>query len=182
MPYARKHRGDGEVPAGAAKAASAGLPFPEQLHHAREAALRLLDVRERSAAELRTRLKQKGYLPEVIEAVIARLQESGLQDDARFAELYASDARGLRAWGSRRVQHELQARGLDREQAAAAATENPEAEEERAFALARKRARSMGGLAVEVRLRRLLGMLARRGFPSDICLRVAREVAGTPGP
>jgi len=167
----RRHKpGDG-----AGKPAPSTLSHPVQLRAAREAALRLLNVRERSAAELRIRLRRKGYDADVIASTLEGLAEQGLQDDGRFAEAFAetATARGL---ASRRIQNELRARGVDKELAAAASTEDPEAELARARELAAKRAARMGGLDPEARARRVAGLLARRGFDPDTCRIVAGEV------
>lgn len=58
----------------------------------------------------------------------------------------------------------------------ALATLNPAAEEDAARALAQRRLRSMTKLEPHVATRRLLGMLARKGYPSDVSLRVVRRV------
>ena len=166
---------------GAGKPAPSTLSYTEQCGLAHEAALRLLSVRERSASELRLRLRKKGFSSEPIESVLERLAEVGLQDDRRFAAAFASDAADLRGVSARRIQLDLRARGVDPELAAAAATVHPDEEETRARDLARKRARGMSSLAPEVRARRLIGLLARRGYPADICRRVANEVAGARG-
>lgn len=61
---------------------------PEQATLIRERALQLLTRREHSAKELRDKLAQKFNDMAAIEAVIARLQEVGLQSDARYTELF----------------------------------------------------------------------------------------------
>ena len=164
---------------GAGKPAPSTLSHEEQLVAAREAALRLLAVRERSAVELRMRLRQKGYGPEVIVAVMGRLQETDLQSDERFGAQFveASTRRGL---AGRRIQNELRARGLTKEEAARAATEDPDEEVARARDLAERKAARMTDLPVETQVRRLMGLLARKGFDPDTCRIVAKEVVGSP--
>jgi regulatory protein len=164
---------------GAGKPAPSTLPFEEQLTLAREAALRLLSVRERSAMELRSRLRQKGFDREVITSVIDRLQESDLQDDGRFAARFAESA-VAKGMAGRRIQAELRARGVGKDLAAEAAVEDPEEELARARDLAVRRAARMEGLPREAVVRRIHGLLARRGFDPDTCSRVAGEVASSP--
>ena len=55
----------------------------------REAALRLLDYQDRSAGELRDRLKKKSYSAEDVEETVRALQECGLVDDRRYASVFA---------------------------------------------------------------------------------------------
>lgn len=164
---------------GAGKPAPSTLSHDEQLAAARDAALRLLAVRERSAVELRSRLRQKGFDPDVIVSVLDRLQETDLQDDARFGAQFV-DAATRRGLAGRRIQMELRARGLSKEEAARAATEDPEAELARARELAERKAARMGDLPVETRVRRLMSLLARKGFDPDTCRIVAKEAAGSP--
>src|SRR5438105_2390192 len=80
----------------------------------------------------------------------------------------------------RRIQAELRARGLSKEQAAEAATEDPDAELARARELAERKATRMTDLPLETRVRRLSGLLARKGFDPDTCRIVAKEAAGSP--
>ncbi|HEX9775016.1 MAG TPA: regulatory protein RecX [Actinomycetota bacterium] len=151
-------------------------PFAEQLDAARAIALRLLSRRERSEAELRLRLRTRGFDGDVIELLLERLRETGLQSDDRFAERFA-EAAGTRGVAARKIQADLRARGLDAERAAAASAEAPEVEAARARALAERWLRQMDGLPKEVRLRRVMGRLARRGFDHEECARAARSAA-----
>ena len=162
---------------GGAKAPPSTLPFERQRELAHDKALRLLAVRERTAAVLRQRLRQKGFDRDVIEGVLERLREIGLQDDARFAERYAGEASAGRGHASRRVRNDLLRKGVDRDLAAVAATADPDEEEERARTLAVQRAARMTGLPPEARARRILSLLARRGYDASVCRRIAAEVS-----
>ena len=164
---------------GAGKPAPSTLSYEEHRQKARHVALRLLAVRERSAVELRSRLRQKGFAPEVIVDVIDRLQETKLQDDGRFGSQFV-EAATRRGMAARRIQAELRARGLSKEQVAEAATEDPDAELARARELAGRKAARMADLPLETRVRGLSGLLARKGFDPDTCRIVAKEAAGSP--
>jgi regulatory protein len=132
--------------------------------------------------ELRSRLARKGYDPETIVRVLDQLGEAGLQSDERFAELFADEAKRARGLSSFALQGELRRRGVGRDLAAEAATEAPEEEEERARALAQRRAARLSGLPREVRNRRLLSYLARRGYSHELCARLVAEAAESPLP
>jgi regulatory protein len=140
--------------------------------------MRLLSHRERSRRELRTRLASKGYDHTTIDQVLERLQETGLQDDRRFAETFSAGAQRGKGLSAFAIQGELRRRGIDPSLAAEASTETPEHEEERARALAAGRAARMGGQPPETVRRRLEGLLARRGYPSELARRLAAEAAG----
>jgi SOS response regulatory protein OraA/RecX len=110
------------------------------------------------------------------------LSESGLQSDERFAEAFALQARVGRGLSSYALQGELRRRGVDKVLAAEAATESPEEEERRARTLAVRRAARLAGLPEDVRNRRLMSYLARRGYPSELCARLVAETAENPVP
>ncbi|GFO59161.1 regulatory protein RecX [Geomonas silvestris] len=76
-----------------------------------ESALRVLALRDHSEAELRRKLKEKGF-SEGVEEAVARLKELGYLDDARFARSFAASAvRNGRGFGSR-IKLELARRGV----------------------------------------------------------------------
>jgi regulatory protein len=146
---------------------------------AREAALRLLAVRPRSAAELARRLRMKGYAPEIAEEVIGRMRELGMIDDAAFAGMLARDRVRLRPQGSRRLANELRQKGVDEETARTAIRETLEGEETDERELARRAAAKWKPRADEDRdraRRRLHGFLARRGFDADVIREVLDEI------
>jgi regulatory protein len=70
----------------------------------------------------------------------------------------------------------LHRKGIDKDVAKAAlATIEPDAEEDSARMLVQRKLRSMRGLEPPVATRRLLGMLARKGYPSELAFRVIHE-------
>lgn len=145
---------------------------------AREAALRLLAVRPRSATELTRRLRMKGYGEDVAEKVIDRLRETGMIDDAAFAGMLARDRVRLRPQGSRRMADELRRKGVDEATARAAIRETLEGEETDDRELARRAAakwKRRAGEEPDRARRRLHGFLARRGFDGETIREVLDE-------
>ncbi len=71
-----------------------------EAERAREAALMLLDHQDRTEAEMRDRLRKKGFSPKIADEVTCSLTEAGLIDDRRYAELFTESkleaGRGLR--------------------------------------------------------------------------------------
>lgn len=165
---------------GAGRPAPSDLPVAERREKAVAAAVRLLAVRERSAVELRQRLRQKGYDPETVVYALGRLQDQGLQDDRRFAETFAAEAVRRKGLAGRVVQSELRRRGIDKETAARASTRTPGEEADSARAIAERRAAQLAHYPPDVRARRLTAFLLRRGFPADLCDELARVVVGAP--
>jgi len=87
----------------------------ENAHKESEAyatALGLLARREHSARELSAKLHSRGFVPEVVEAVLARLAAERLQSDERFAEVYLRQ-RSDKGYGPERIRVELRERGID---------------------------------------------------------------------
>lgn len=161
---------------------------PDPYEVARTIALRSLDAAPRSRHQLGERLARKGVEPGVVERVLDRFTEVGLLDDAAYARMLVSSRRASRGLAPRALALELRRAGIDESIAQAAladlADEQPESDEELAERLVRKRLRSMRGLEHEVALRRLVGMLARKGYNPSLASRVAREILraeGVPG-
>jgi len=77
------------------------------------AALRFLEARPRSIAEVRTRLGRKDFAPEAIDAAIARLAELELLDDAAFARYWVENRQAYRPRGAGALRDELRRKGVD---------------------------------------------------------------------
>lgn len=150
---------------------------------AREAALVLLAFRPRTAAELRRRLREKGYAPEVADACVERLGELGMVDDSSFAEMFVRDRVRLRPKGKRILAQELRVRGVEGETAQAAIEEVMERENATETDLARQAAarwRPRTGEDPQSARRRLYAFLARRGFGADAIMPVLDEALAPP--
>jgi regulatory protein len=131
---------------------------------------RYLNHRDRTEAEIRRRLAGKGIDGTIADLVIQTLTEDGYLDDARFARLFAQDKRTLERWGSDRIKHSLLARGVDGElvEETLRDGEAQETELTRAVSLLRRRFPAPPGDRRE--RDRQLGVLARKGFDSELAL------------
>ncbi|MGV0792568.1 recombination regulator RecX [Mycolicibacterium sp. XJ1819] len=134
---------------------------------AKSLCLRLLTARARTRAELEEQLSKRGYPEDVTARVLDRLTQVGLVDDADFAEQWVRSRRVNAGKGKRALAAELRKKGVDDEVIAEAlAGIDAAAERERAEQLVRaklRRERLDGDDEVKV-VRRLVGMLARRGY------------------
>ena len=148
----------------------------------REAALRILERRRRTRADLAQRLKEKGLAPEDIEAVCERLTEVGLLNDLEFARLYLQGREG-KPRGTRLLHKELRHKGVPAEVAEEAlarmaeAGPDGEAEMDRARTQARQSARKLAGLEPREARQKLFAILGRRGFGMDVIEAISREMA-----
>jgi regulatory protein len=155
---------------------SSSGPPEDPVQRARDTCLRLLTARPRTRAELRQALLRKGIEEDVADQVLGRLDEVGLVDDAAFAELWVRSRHTYQGLGRRALATELRRKGVADDVAAdAVATVDADAEEDRARQLVRKRLRSLGGADEASRVRKLVGMLARRGYSEGLSFRVVRD-------
>ena len=150
----------------------------EELERARQVALRFLTSRDRSVFEMRQKLSQKRCSEEVIERVIANLQESRLLDDSAFARRWVETRLHSRPAGARQVEVELRGKGIDGALLEQILEEFGEqlGSEATAVDFLKGRAKHYGGLDEMRAKRRMYGLLARRGFDSDTAARAVDEV------
>ena len=139
---------------------------------ARERAVRLLTYRERSTKELADRLREDGYLPETVTAVLEPLAAAGFVDDDRFARSLARNLTQIRRLGRSRATRELTAHGIDPQLAEEALDEALSVDDESAAAgeLARTLALKTGATRD-----RIASRLLRRGYAPRVALSAARE-------
>ncbi|OBA94314.1 recombination regulator RecX [Mycobacteriaceae bacterium 1482268.1] len=141
---------------------------------ARNLCLRLLTARARTRAELAGQLSKRGYPDDVSNHVLDRLADVGLVDDAEFAEQWVRSRRANAGKGKRALAAELRTKGIDNEVISAALSEDDGAERERAEQLVRDKLRRqrLDGDDDQKAMRRLVGMLARRGYSQSMALDV----------
>ena len=141
----------------------------------------MLEARARSARDLRRRLVMKGEPEELVDKAIVRLTELRYLDDGAFALMVARGKAVDAGWSGHRLRQELRRRGVDRDKTDAAIREveaelGP-AQRDILDSLARKRASQLGDLDPEIRKRRLVSFLARRGYPlGDVMAAVQRAL------
>jgi regulatory protein len=161
-------------------AASAAWEDPEE--RAREACLRLLTLAPRTRTQLADALRKRGIPDDVAENVLGRFTSAGLIDDAVFARAWVESRHHGRGLSGRALTAELRRRGVDDGQIKEAVDElGPGAEAQTARRLVERKLAATIGLAPQVRVRRLAGMLARKGYPPGLAFRVIREVLEAEG-
>jgi regulatory protein len=143
-------------------------------------AMRFLEMRLHSRAELHKKLTRREYGEAVIVAVLENLQRMGYLDDKRFATAKALSAAQRKHHGRRRAAVELMKSGVQREVAQRALEDVYESHDSMAVAreLARKKAPGLKRFDDATARRRLYGMLLRRGFLYDEIRPVVDEVLG----
>jgi regulatory protein len=142
---------------------------------ARAICLRLLTDRARTRAELAGVLRKRGIPDSVAEGVLSRFSEVGLIDDATFAEQWVRTRHSTRGLARRALAAELRRKGVDGEVAGqAVAALDRDSEAQRARELVDRRLRTLSANDARV-VPRLVGMLARKGYPPGLSYQVVRE-------
>jgi regulatory protein len=143
---------------------------------ARNLCLRLLTARARTRAELAGQLAKRGYPDDVSTLVLDRLAGVGLIDDADFAEQWVRSRRVNAGKGKRALAAELRTKGVDNEVITAALADiDADAERERAEQLVNDKLRRERLTDDDAKLaRRLVGMLARRGYSQTMAFDVVK--------
>ncbi|WP_340557323.1 recombination regulator RecX [Streptomyces sp. GSL17-111] len=158
----------------AEEAAPSGPRDPAE--QARAICLRLLTGTPRTRSQLAEALRKRGIPDEAAEEVLTRFEEVGLIDDAGFADAWVESRHRGRGLARRALARELRTKGVDSSVIDGALGQlDAEQEEETARALVERKLRTTRGLAPERRLRRLAAMLARKGYPEGLALRVVRQ-------
>ncbi|WP_343966297.1 regulatory protein RecX, partial [Oryzihumus leptocrescens] len=143
---------------------------------ARQIVLRQLAMAPRSRQQLADKLRQRNCPDDVAAAVLDRMTEVGLVDDAAYAQMLVRSKQAERGLARRALARELRTKGIDAELAAETLDDiDEDAERARARQLVDKKLRTMHGLGVEVQTRRLAGMLARKGYSSGMSYGVIRD-------
>ena len=148
-----------------------------RVEQARALCLRLLTARARTRAELAGQLTKRGYPDDVSTHVLDRLAAVGLVDDVGFAEQWVRSRRVNAGKGKRALAAELRTKGVDDEVITTAlAGIDAGAERERAEQLVRDKLRreKLGDDDDTKVARRLVGMLARRGYSQTMAFDVVK--------
>ena len=117
----------------------------------------------------------KGISEEVIAEVLDRYDEVGIIDDAAFARAWVSSRHQGRGLARRALANELRQRGVDAEVAGEALEAvDDESEAETARALVDRKLRTARG-APDAIFRRLVAMLARKGYPAGVAIRAVKD-------
>jgi regulatory protein len=143
---------------------------------ARQICLRMLTAAPRTQAQLADALRRRGVPEDAATAVLARFAEVKLIDDATFARAWVESRHHGRGLAGRALGAELRQRGVAQDDIQAALSElDPEQELATARELVARRLAGTAGMPVPARMRRLTGVLARKGYPPGLAYRAVRE-------
>ena len=143
--------------------------------------LKKLRARPLSDAEVRAVIRGHSLDEQSADALLRGLRRHGYVDDAALAEQLVRAAVERKGQGRQVIAQTLAKRGIPKDVADAALGVLPDDDLERALDFDRGKARSMGRLDRDTALRRLVGQLSRRGYPSPVAVSAARQALEDPG-
>ncbi len=122
-------------------------------------------------------LKKREIPEEVAEAVLDRFTEAQLIDDAAFARAFVNSRMAVSGKSKTVIARELKQRGVSAQDAEQALSLiDSDLEDQTAYNVAKKRYQQLSTLEPEVRKRRLMGFLLRRGFSAGLAGRILRDL------
>ena len=149
---------------------------------ARAIVLRKLTAAPRTRAQLADDLRRRAVPDDVAENVLDRFTEVGLINDQAFAGEWVRSRHAQRGLSRRALAHELRKKGVADELVAEAVEEVDDEDERRAAEeLVARRLPSLRRFERDVQTRRLVGMLARKGYGGGLAAAVVREVLDAAG-
>jgi regulatory protein len=145
--------------------------------------LRLLAVRPRTRQELASALRQRGIPREVAADVLERYGEVGMVDDRAFARAWVTSRHHGKGLAGRALARELRRKGVESDAIGEALDEiGGEIEAKTARELVDRRLTSERSGHADATMRRLVGMLARKGYAPGVAFRVVREAMSSRQP
>ncbi|WP_037888985.1 recombination regulator RecX [Streptomyces sp. Tu 6176] len=176
----RRRRGSGGAPVAdgdiSSPRAEQGESPGDPVERARAICLRQLTGTPRTRRQLADALRKREIPDEVAEEVLSRFEEVGLIDDGAFADAWVESRHHGRGLARRALAQELRTKGVDTALIDEAVGRlDAEQEEATARELIARKLRSTRGLDRDKRMRRLAGMLARKGYSQGLALRLVRQ-------
>ena len=151
-------------------------PPGDPVERARAICLRLLTGTPRTRKQLADALRKREIPDDAAEEVLSRFEEVGLINDSAFADAWVESRHHGRGLARRALAQELRTKGVDSTLIDEAVSQlDSEQEEATARELVARKLRSTRGLDRDKRLRRLAGVVARKGYSEGMALRVVRQ-------
>ncbi len=148
----------------------------DQYTRGRDKAMRMLALRSRSKREIDDALRAMNLRDTIRTGLMRELEEIGLVDDARFAREFVAVKKDVRRVGPHRLRYDLGRLGLARgtvDEALAGFG----ADEQLTMARALVEKQMGASVPSEKVVRRIVGMLRRKGYDYAVVNRIAYELA-----
>ena len=143
---------------------------------ARKILLDALTGQARSRKELADKLAKKDVPAEIAQRLLDRFEEVGLVDDEAFARAWIASRQPGKGLARRALAQELRRKGIVDDVAREALDElDPDDEDAAARRLVRKKLRTLRGVDQQKATRRLVGMLARKGYGPGMAYAIVKD-------
>ncbi|MBG6095914.1 regulatory protein RecX [Nocardioides luteus] len=151
-------------------------PEPDHEAIARKILLDALTGQARSRKELADKLEKKEVPAALATRLLDRFEEVGLIDDEAFAKAWIASRQPGKGLARRALAQELRRKGIDDDVAREALDEiDPDDEREAGRRMVRRKLRSLERFDDQTKTRRLVGMLARKGYGAGVAYGIVRE-------
>jgi len=148
----------------------------KQEQRARNVLLHQLARSSKSTHQLRLILEKREIDPSIAEATLIRFTEVGLIDDLEFARTLVSSRRKIAGKSASVIRRELSQKGISTELADQVLSDiTQEDEAALASSLAIRRITQLQRFEPDVRRRRLMAYLLRKGFSSSVVSQAVRQ-------
>jgi regulatory protein len=176
VPYAKRRRPERQDGFSGSPRTEQEKPPQDPAERARAICLRLLTGTPRTRKQLADALEKREIPEDVAQEVLSRFEDVGLINDAAFADAWVESRHHGRGLARRALARELRTKGVDATVIDEAVGQlDSDQEEATARELVARKLRSTRGLERDRRLRRLAGMLARKGYGEGMALRVVKQ-------
>jgi len=160
------------------------LPVVEQISEeidqnqiAKQVLLRRLSNAPRTRKELAQDLKKKKIEEDIAKQALDRFEELGLINDQTYSENFVANTHERRKLGKKALKQQLRSKGVSEETANQAVLQiSDEDEFKSALALALKKIRSIQNDDPQTQIRKIVSLLARKGYSSSLSFQVAKQV------
>ena len=160
------------------------LPVVEQISEeidqnqiAKQVLLRRLSNAPRTRKELAQDLKKKKIEEDIAKQALDRFEELGLINDQTYSENFVANTHERRKLGKKALKQQLRSKGVSEETANQAVLQiSDEDEFKSALALALKKIRSIQKDDPQTQIRKIVSLLARKGYSSSLSFQVAKQV------
>ncbi|HBC32075.1 MAG TPA: recombination regulator RecX [Clostridiales bacterium] len=134
----------------------------------------------KSEYELRLKMKNKGFEPQLIDNAISTLKEQKYLDDERYCEMFINDKVNISKHGVRKIKEALYYKGIDKEIIEEKIKNiSAESEEERAFILGEKKLSSIKENDTRKKMAKLSNYLISKGFEYETVNKTVRKLLNT---
>ncbi len=152
------------------------IVLDEEQQKAYQQAIRFINFKLRSRHELEVKLLEKGFVQEIINAILDKLTQQKYINDQQFANLLTQQRMNTQKKGRRWIEQELAHKGIAKDLVREVISQiDEEAETRIAFELALKKWKRLTGTGKE-RSCKMNGFLLRKGYPSSTVHRVIRKL------